>query len=128
MPNPEQLAREKIDLLLAKAGWVVQDYKHLNLGAGLGVAVREFQTVSRLRNAAPSKTSPTARDGSWMKFIPAMALFTWLITRVSQSGGIDFNDQEIRDLHQKLIANQSQTLPVFSNHLLYVSWQCSQEH
>ena len=38
----EAKAREKIDLLLDAAGWLVQDYKDLNLGAGLGVAVREF--------------------------------------------------------------------------------------
>ncbi|MEA3439071.1 MAG: DEAD/DEAH box helicase family protein, partial [Chloroflexota bacterium] len=46
MPTPEQLARQKIDQLLQAAGWVVQDMRALNLGAGLGVAVREFQTES----------------------------------------------------------------------------------
>ncbi|MHA2230980.1 MAG: type I restriction endonuclease subunit R [Candidatus Hodarchaeales archaeon] len=46
MPTPEQIAREKIDKLLAAAGWVLQDYKQINLGAGLGVAVREFPTKS----------------------------------------------------------------------------------
>lgn len=42
--DPEQLARRQIDAILAAAGWVVQDRKDLNLGAGPGVAVREFQT------------------------------------------------------------------------------------
>ena len=46
MPTPEQLARQKIDQLLQSAGWVLQDMRQLNLGAGLGVAVREFQTAS----------------------------------------------------------------------------------
>jgi type I restriction enzyme, R subunit len=46
MPTPEEQAREIIDQKLTAAGWVVQDYSHLNLGAGPGVAVREFQTVS----------------------------------------------------------------------------------
>jgi hypothetical protein len=55
MPNPEQLAREKIDLLLAKAGWVVQDYKHLNLGAG-----RELQCASS-RPSADYETPHQAR-------------------------------------------------------------------
>ena len=32
----------KIDGLLEAAGWLVQDYKDLNLGCWLGVAVREF--------------------------------------------------------------------------------------
>ncbi|MBU1660536.1 MAG: DEAD/DEAH box helicase family protein [Chloroflexi bacterium] len=46
MPTPEEYAREIIDQKLTAAGWVVQDYRHLNLGAGTGVAVREFQTAS----------------------------------------------------------------------------------
>jgi type I restriction enzyme R subunit len=46
MPTPEELARAIIDQKLTTAGWVVQDFKRLNLGAGLGVAVREFQTAS----------------------------------------------------------------------------------
>lgn len=40
--TPEEEARQLIDELLEAAGWQVQDYKHVNLGAGLGVAVREF--------------------------------------------------------------------------------------
>ena len=40
--TPEESARKKIDVLLGAAGWLVQDYKDLNLGAGVGVAVREF--------------------------------------------------------------------------------------
>lgn len=40
--RPEEEARQLIDGLLGAAGWEVQDYRQLNLGAGLGVAVREF--------------------------------------------------------------------------------------
>jgi type I restriction enzyme R subunit len=40
--TPEEKARKKIDILLEAAGWKVQDMKQLNLGASLGVAVREF--------------------------------------------------------------------------------------
>ena len=40
--KPEEQARKKIDGLLEKVGWLVQDYTELNLGAGVGVAVREF--------------------------------------------------------------------------------------
>lgn len=40
--TPEQEARTQIDKLLQLSGWVVQDYAALNLGVGLGVAVREF--------------------------------------------------------------------------------------
>ena len=42
MTTPEERARQKIDTYLEAAGWVVQDRRDLNLGAGLGVAVREF--------------------------------------------------------------------------------------
>jgi type I restriction enzyme R subunit len=40
--KPEEQARADIDKLLDVAGWKLQNYKDLNLGAGLGVAVREF--------------------------------------------------------------------------------------
>ncbi len=42
MPTPEQLARQNIDALLAQCGWIVQSRTEMNLGAGRGVAVREF--------------------------------------------------------------------------------------
>ena len=35
--------------MLEAAGWVVQDLKQLNLGAGPGVAVREFPLKTGLR-------------------------------------------------------------------------------
>ena len=40
---PEAKAREKIDALLAQAGWLVQDREDMNLTANDGVAVREFK-------------------------------------------------------------------------------------
>jgi type I restriction enzyme R subunit len=40
--TPEEEARQEIDQLLEAAGWQIQDYRDLNLGAALGVAVREF--------------------------------------------------------------------------------------
>lgn len=46
--EPEQKARENIDNLLAQAGWSIQDMDKINLGASLGVAIREF----------PLKTGP----------------------------------------------------------------------
>src|SRR5690606_10881496 len=42
--NPEQIARDKIDAMLIASGWVIQSKKNLNLKAGTGVAVREYQT------------------------------------------------------------------------------------
>ena len=42
--NPEQLARDTICARLLRSGWVIQHKAMINLRAGLGVAVREYQT------------------------------------------------------------------------------------
>ncbi|MDO9111548.1 MAG: type I restriction endonuclease [Desulfatirhabdiaceae bacterium] len=42
--TPEQMARDNIDRQLSASGWIVQNKKQMNLNAGLGVAVREYQT------------------------------------------------------------------------------------
>ena len=42
--TPETKARVLIDQKLEQAGWVIQDLKQLNLGAAVGVAVREYPT------------------------------------------------------------------------------------
>ena len=44
--TPEERARKDIDAMLSAAGWVIQDRKDLNLGAALGVAVREFSLTT----------------------------------------------------------------------------------
>ena len=42
MATPEERARRLIDAQLGAAGWLIQDRGAMSLGAGLGVAVREF--------------------------------------------------------------------------------------
>jgi type I restriction enzyme R subunit len=42
MSTPEEKARKVIDAKLTASGWVVQSYREMNLGAGLGLAVTEF--------------------------------------------------------------------------------------
>ncbi|HUC01543.1 MAG TPA: DEAD/DEAH box helicase family protein [Candidatus Paceibacterota bacterium] len=42
--TPEQRARENIDKQLIAAGWILQDYREMNPGAGVGIAVREYPT------------------------------------------------------------------------------------
>src|SRR5713226_8295880 len=44
--HPEDKARSLIDRRLVACGWLIQSKADMNLGAGLGVAVREFQTAS----------------------------------------------------------------------------------
>jgi type I restriction enzyme R subunit len=46
MLKPEEKARQNIDELLQSAGWTIQDLQDANLGASLGVAVREFPLKS----------------------------------------------------------------------------------
>jgi type I restriction enzyme, R subunit len=40
--DPEQKARLRIDQQLTDAGWLVQDYRDMQITAGPGVAIREF--------------------------------------------------------------------------------------
>ncbi len=44
--TPEEKARQRIDELLSAADWKIQDLKELNLGASLGIVVREFPLKS----------------------------------------------------------------------------------
>ncbi len=47
MPEtPEQKARRKIDINLQQAGWIVQSGDEVDLTAGRGIAIREFQMKS----------------------------------------------------------------------------------
>src|SRR5881396_2421534 len=41
MSSPEELAREKIDKLLAECGWIIQNRSTINLSASRGIAIRE---------------------------------------------------------------------------------------
>ncbi|MEN6367838.1 MAG: DEAD/DEAH box helicase family protein [Thermoguttaceae bacterium] len=40
--TPEERSRKLIDQQLDACGWIVQEYRQMNISAGLGVAVREF--------------------------------------------------------------------------------------
>ncbi len=42
--TPEHIARDAIDKQLTACGWVIQNKTHINLNAGIGVAIREYQT------------------------------------------------------------------------------------
>ena len=46
MINPEAKARQNIDQLLIAAGWILQNRDAINLAAGQGIAVREFQLTT----------------------------------------------------------------------------------
>lgn len=40
--DPEDEVRQQIDKMLEESGWILQDYKQLDLSAGKGIAVREY--------------------------------------------------------------------------------------
>jgi type I restriction enzyme R subunit len=42
--NPEQIARDNIDRQLMDCGWIIQSIKGMNLGAGIGIALKEYST------------------------------------------------------------------------------------
>jgi type I restriction enzyme, R subunit len=42
--SPEEQARDKIDRQLLSCGWIIQNKREINLNAGVGIAVREYQT------------------------------------------------------------------------------------
>lgn len=45
--NPEQIARDRIDKMLLDAGWIVQSKNEVDLGAGRGIALREYQAETK---------------------------------------------------------------------------------
>lgn len=58
---PEDQARENIDRQLSACGWVVQDRKNTDLGAGVGVAIREFPLISGDEGDYCRSMSPSLR-------------------------------------------------------------------
>jgi len=62
--GPEQVARKRIDLALAAAGWVVQDREAMNVSAGPGVAVREFKLATGY-GYADYMLSSAVRRSAW---------------------------------------------------------------
>jgi N-6 DNA methylase len=57
MPSPEELARENIDALLTKCGWIIQNRRTINLSAGRGIAIlrrRRFLGEHKQVRAAPA--------------------------------------------------------------------------
>lgn len=58
--SPEQRARRAIDRLHAEAGWAVQGRAAHNLGAGRGVAVREFAVAAGAADCLVSVGRPFA--------------------------------------------------------------------
>src|SRR2546430_4571240 len=78
--TPEETARQRIDAMFTASGWIVQNYKALNLSAGRGIAVREV----------PLKTGPCDYlllvDRKPVGIVEAKKKGTTLSTVADQSG------------------------------------------
>ena len=62
--TPEQAARDEIDTMLEQAGRKVQSKKKIAFSAGLGIAVREYQTdIGPADYVRISKRPPSASPG-----------------------------------------------------------------
>ena len=129
MLTPEQHARQLIDAQLALAGWLVQDYKQLNLGAGAGVAVWEYPTDSgpadyallvdrKLVSIVEAKREGTSLTAVAEQTVRYQASATKHAQRVADQlpFGYEANGQEIRFADARDLEPRSQ--PVFGFHRL----------
>jgi len=97
--NPEQIARDKIDDLLKAAGWSVQDNKKINLGDGLGQAVREY----------PTDTGPA----DYVLFVDKKAVGVIEAKRKSKAENITTVEEQTEDYASATLkwVNNSESLP-----------------
>jgi type I restriction enzyme R subunit len=74
--TPEERARKNIDDLLCAAGWQIQSPHELNLGAALGVAVREFSLRTGPSTALSGKAPERGRTGfaDYLLFVERKAI------------------------------------------------------
>ena len=101
--NPEQIARDQIDLQLLASGWIIQDKNKINLVAALGIALTTDEigeaadTVNKkLLEIHPDTSSFTARfwygvtiaEGGGQQFYPTpygMVLAVGFMSRLLRS-------------------------------------------
>src|SRR5690606_12253878 len=113
--KPEDEARQEIDRLLQAAGWVIQDLKELNLGASLGVAIREFRMTDgaadyalfverKLVGVVEAKSVGTPLSGiaeqseGYLSSVPANVPYAQLPLPFSyESTGVETNFRDLRD-------------------------------
>jgi type I restriction enzyme R subunit len=96
--NPEQIARDRIDQLLAQSGWVIQDFKKLNLAASTGVAVREYLT-----DVGPA---------DYVLFVEGKSVGVIEAKRVEEGGKMSAHESQVEDYSKaKLKYINNEALP-----------------
>ncbi len=74
-PMPEAQARVTIDAMLGAAGWVIQDYRAMNLGVAAGIALREVPLNSGrcdyllLVNRVPVGVAEAKKEGTTLSAV-----------------------------------------------------------
>jgi hypothetical protein len=93
--TPEEKAREKIDQMLAASGWVVQDYKALNLATGPGARPDERHHLTTFMPA--TNDAPLSENQRCM-----LALALACDLQISKP----FERQALRERHKKITTHQ----------------------
>ncbi|MBK9272056.1 MAG: DEAD/DEAH box helicase family protein [Saprospiraceae bacterium] len=81
--NPEQKARDQIDALLTASGWLIQDFNRINLAAGQGIAIREYQT-----DVGPA---------DYVLFVEGRAAGVVEAKRVEDGGKMSMHESQVED-------------------------------
>jgi type I site-specific restriction endonuclease len=121
MPTPEELARENIDKLLTACGWLIQDYKQLDLSAGRGIAIREVRLkegrcdylllidrepvgIIEAKKAGVTLSTVAFQSGQYAKNLPDFlnGPLTGHLPFLYESTGIETYFRDERDPHPRL--------------------------
>ena len=120
MPTPEELARQQIDGLLQQCGWLIQDYKKLDLSAGRGIAIREVRLkegrcdylllidrkpvgIIEAKKAGVTLSTVAFQSGQYAKNLPDFLRgpLTDLLPFLYESTGIETFFRDERDPHPR---------------------------
>ena len=126
--KPEEKARQEIDQWLEKAGWNVQDYRQLNLGASPGVAVREFPLKSgsadyllfadrRPVGVIEAKPQGTTLSGVAEQTIKYITKIEESLSQISTTPPFSYETTGVETYFRDLRDPESRSRRVFSFHL-----------
>lgn len=120
MPTPEELARQQIDTLLQQRGWIIQNYKQLDLSAGRGIALREVRLkqgccdylllidrkpvfIIEAKKAGVTISSVADRSGRYSENLPDFlrGTLTGKLPFLYESTGIETLIRDERDPHPR---------------------------
>lgn len=120
MPTPEELASQNIDALLQQCGWVIQNYKELDLSAAPGIAIREVRLkegrcdylllidrkpvgIIEAKKAGVTLSTVAFQSGQYAKNLPDFLRgpLTGHLPFLNESTGIETYFRDERDPHPR---------------------------